>query len=59
MNIYRNRKDKDYKTYFLYKVCPPKYLGYYYESKEVITGKIRKLNNSSHKLKDFYIVAIK
>jgi hypothetical protein len=56
MNLYRNKKDKRYKTYYIAKICG---YGYYYESEETISGKKRKLNNSSHKLEDFYIVATK
>lgn len=62
MNIYRNKKDKIYKTYYLAKVfCKNglRLLGHFYESEEVLTGKRRPLNNSSHKFSDFYIVSEK
>lgn len=56
MTIYRNKKDKGYKTYSIAKITGRR-LGGYYESTETVSGKKRRLNQSSHRLKDFYAIA--
>lgn len=62
MTLFRNKKDKTYKTYYLarcYCAGGFRLLGSFYESVETLSGKRRKLNNSSHKYEDFYAVAEK
>jgi hypothetical protein len=56
MKLFRNSKDKTYKTYYLAKITG-KRMGGYYESIETVSGKKRKLNNSSHRYEDFYAVS--
>lgn len=51
MNIYRNIDNG--RLYYIYKVSPPMYTGHWFETEDMITKEVRKMNQSSWKWADF------